>query len=96
MNALERCAHPNIVALLEARVKYRERPVMIEELMKCTLEEYFERRKSIFTGNAYRAPLHMVLSFLPDSSCFSVGLECGRHMLNLAHCGWNAGKHVVP
>jgi hypothetical protein len=30
--------------------------------MKCTLEEYFDRRKSIFTGNAYRAPSHLVLA----------------------------------
>jgi hypothetical protein len=62
IDALERCVHPNIVALLDARIQHHGRPVMIEELMKCTLEEYFDRRKSIFTGNAYRAPSHLVLA----------------------------------
>ena len=56
LDALDRCVHPNIVALL-AREKTRHGyPALVQELLKCTLEEHFERHKGFFTGTAYKAP----------------------------------------
>ena len=59
------CIHPNIIAILERDVEQLGRKYMILELMKCNLEEYFERKKSIFTG-PYKAPQGMVSKWALD------------------------------
>ena len=79
---------------MDSRAKFHGRQVMIEELMKCTLEDYFERRKSIFTGNTYRAPQHLVLaSVLAGATCCFL-LPGGRAWNELSHVR-PAGDHVV-
>ena len=60
MNALEQCVHPNIVALLERQELESGRPVMVLELLKCTLEQYFDNHKSFITGNTFKAPVKYV------------------------------------
>jgi serine/threonine protein kinase len=60
MNALEQCVHPNIVALLERQELESGRPVMVLELLKCTLEQYFDNHKSFITGNTFKAPVKFV------------------------------------
>ena len=62
---LGRCAHPKIIALIEGNFQHEGRDAMVLELMKCNLEEYFERRKSVFTG-PFRAPATLVVEWAFD------------------------------
>ena len=54
--ALQRCVHPNIVALITTERTPNGNPIMVLEWLKCTLEEHFERNKGFFTGSFYQAP----------------------------------------
>ena len=65
MDILGRCAHPKIIALIEGNFQHEGRDAMVLELMKCNLEEYFERRKSVFTG-PFRAPATLVVEWAFD------------------------------
>jgi hypothetical protein len=56
IEALQRCVHPNIVALITIEHTVNGNPIVILEWLKCTLEEHFERNKGFFTGSSYQAP----------------------------------------
>ena len=54
--ALQRCVHPNIVALITTERTANGNPIMVLEWLRCTLEEHFERKKGFLTGSYYQAP----------------------------------------